>query len=644
MIKGLYNRWSSVHIAVRAVILVAVSVLLALLIELFFNIKTLSLDASDKGIRSIEPDALTTENITRDSDGALLCDGESAAITFNVDGYVDRIIVDYEKDGYFSQSISAEYINAYGEKETKEYDDRAPMWLKSSSHNIRQYVDNITLKLNNDDGSLKITGIRIDNRACFNFHRFMLFALGFTALCMVVLFRKTIASKVEIGFAIVAFSAGLSMIIAMPLVRVGFDEETHLRNSYLLSIGAQTANDAQVWDMLNTSDANHPLIYADTAEEYGRFLEYLNENCNYYGTEDEESYTVTPRHTSGISTFAYVFMSLAINIARAFKLGFGYIYIIARLANLLTYVTVMFFAIKILRKGKILMALIGLMPTAMFMASTVSYDPVVTSFVYLGMSYIINNIIYDDCKGRWWQFALAACAVGYGCLAKAVYAPLLIMGFFIPKSHFRDDKTRRIVKAGFAAAIILLVMTFVLPVLMGASGGDTRGGDTSNSGQLQMILSHPFAYAGLLIKSIWSKLVYYTIGTETLDMMCYMGAGNAIFAIDALLTFVVFTHSDGEKTMTVKAKAGVLISLFVTTALIWTALYLAYTPVGVADSISGVQGRYFIPLLFPLFMLFSFKGIKVNLRRDRYNCLVLAGIGAILFWEIYRQILTACSF
>ena len=35
--------------------------------------------------------------------------------------------------------------------------------------------------------------------------------------------------------------------------------------------------------------------------------------------------------------------------------------------------------------------------------------------------------------------------------------------------------------------------------------------------------------------------------------------------------------------------------------LIWTALYLDYTPVG-ASSIDGVQARYYTPLLFPILL------------------------------------------
>ena len=641
MFRRIYSKWSKIHIALRAAILIAVSVMLALLIELFFNIKAIS----NNDVRSISMDTVTAQNMHRDQDGAYVFDTEGAgSLVFDAGGYTGVLIVEYDKEeSYFSQNISVEYINAYGRTETESLQDRAPLWLKRSSHNIRRNATRITLGFDYD-ASLRIKNITIDNTPYFNVHRFMLFALGFTAAALLVLLRKIIASKVETGFAIVAAAAGLALIISLPLVRVGFDEETHLRNTYLLSISSETRNDDEVWDMLNASEANHPLKYTDTAMEYHEFLEYLNDNCNYYGTEDTENYTVTPRHTSSISTFAYVFMALAINIAKAFKLGFGYIYIIARLTNLIVYVTVMYFAIKILRKGKILMALIGLLPTALFTASTVSYDPVVTAFIMLGMSYIINNLIYDDCNGKWWQFALAACAMGYGCLAKAVYAPLMLMVLFIPKSHFRDDRTRRIVKGGFIAAMVLLILTFVLPLLIGGGGGDSRGGDTSNAGQLQMLLAHPVAYAGLLLKSIWSKLVYYTIGSETVDMMAYLGTGNAVFAIDALLAFTMFTHSQDSAGLHRGRRIGVAFSLFAATSLIWTALYLAYTPVGVAGSIAGVQGRYFIPLLFPLFMLVPAEKITAHFNRQWYNLFVLGMEGAIVFWEIYRQVLTVCSF
>ena len=45
------------------------------------------------------------------------------------------------------------------------------------------------------------------------------------------------------------------------------------------------------------------------------------------------------------------------------------------------------------------------------------------------------------------------------------------------------------------------------------------------------------------------------------------------------------------------------IMLFGIIVLIWTAMYLSFTPVGLSK-INGVQPRYYIPLMYPLMILF----------------------------------------
>jgi uncharacterized membrane protein len=55
---------------------------------------------------------------------------------------------------------------------------------------------------------------------------------------------------------------------------------------------------------------------------------------------------------------------------------------------MLMYVIVVFFAIRKLPKGKLIMSAIALMPTPMYLACTISYDTVVTSFLFLGMAYM----------------------------------------------------------------------------------------------------------------------------------------------------------------------------------------------------------------------------------------------------------------
>ena len=70
MFKKIYGKWSKIHIALRGAILIAVSVILALLIELFFNIRELNNDY----VRNIPTEKITAVNMHRDTDGAYVFD------------------------------------------------------------------------------------------------------------------------------------------------------------------------------------------------------------------------------------------------------------------------------------------------------------------------------------------------------------------------------------------------------------------------------------------------------------------------------------------------------------------------------------------------------------------------------------------
>ena len=51
--------------------------------------------------------------------------------------------------------------------------------------------------------------------------------------------------------------------------------------------------------------------------------------------------------------------------------------------------------------------------------------------------------------------------------------------------------------------------------------------------------------------------------------------------------------------------------------LIWSALYLSYSPVG-ATHISGVQPRYYYPLMLPLMLLLGNKRCVIDISQDGY--------------------------
>ena len=64
--------------------------------------------------------------------------------------------------------------------------------------------------------------------------------------------------------------------------------------------------------------------------------------------------------------------------------------------------------------------------------------------------------------------------------------------------------------------------------------------------------------------------------------------------------------------------------------LIWTALYLSFTPVGLGH-INGVQARYYIPLLLLIATLSFNNKIKLKMTQKCYNVIIIT-MGIIVVW------------
>lgn len=628
---------------IRLLLVIFVAVVLAFIVELGFQFKVINLNQSRKGNIKVDISDCKTSDLDKNDNGTLsLKAGESGTISFAVNGYVDRLVVSYDSKGVFTENVTVEYRNMYGKSETKEISDVNPVYLNESVINIRKNVYNITLKISDNPYDITIKGITVRNVAVINWIRVFYFILGFISLGMIVVLRDVIVKKVQIAFAIVAGAVGLSFVISMPLVRVGFDEEAHFRNSFILSVEGTTVENETLWNMLNTVDENHPAVRTGSYEEYKAFYNYLNKYA-LYRDNGKEPFRTTARTTSGMASFAYIFMALGMSVARLFRMGFANIYILGRLINLTTYVVVMYFAIKNIKKGKLLLAVIGLMPTITFLSASISYDPVVISFIALGLSYFLNGLVEDE-EINWKNYILGCGFLGFGCLAKAIYAPLFLIGLLYPATKFKDKKTKNIMKSGYVVCFLVLLATAVLPMALGKDGGDNRGGDTSHVGQLSYMFSNLIGYFGLMFKSIGHELQSFSVGTAALDELYFFGAGHFIVLIDVLLALVVFTQgSDG---FLYKKKDRILIPvfLFMIVALIWTSLYMAFTEPGIASVINGVQGRYFIPILFLGCSLFATPKIKCEWDKTKFYPTVFMIMSAILSFEIYSQvILNSCG-
>ena len=617
---------------VKIIILVAVSIAFSLFVELIANWKLMRLDSSQAG-------------------RVISCNETADGYEVGIEGYVEKLIIDFTcKDAaYFT--VDVELLNKFGYQDTKTIDDKNSAFMDFSVVDIGAVVKKITIAPYEAADYMEmpvITGVQIKNVAAVNGYRMAFVILLILTPGLLILFREYLAKHIEVAFLIIALSAGCFMTASLPVTRVGWDEDTHLKGAFLLNYTGHFSFNQFTQDYIISFFNNNPFEHSVGIEELSESYKVVNELSRIH--EGDTVYT-TGIHHSGFATFSYMFMGFTFTICKLFKIPLGTSIMLVRFTDLFMYIALIFFAIRKLPKGKLLMAAIALMPTPLYIACTASYDTTVTGFMYLGLAYLFAPIL-EERQITWKEFWIYLFAVGFACIPKAVYIPIILLGLFAPHKCFKDKKTEKVMKSIIVLACIVGLSTFVLPTLISpADTGDTRAGDTSHSRSMAIILSQPFDFAVLLLKRIKETFCDYTLGSSSLDLMAYMGRGTGTFFI---IIYLVLLTATGENTELVKDANGsrtygfrpyfkyiLWVLTFGVVCLIWVAMYMAYTVVGRYD-IDGVQGRYYIPFLFPVLFTLSFNKIQVAYDRKKYSLVCLLVSTAIIFFAIGQLILPSC--
>ena len=651
---------------IRLAIVLAASLFMASAVELFCNIKLMRLPSDIKGVQNIsfEKTVFDASDLTEgDPENGLEYRPHEEYLTYQgmecyylePDGYVNKLVLNYKNASaaYFDIIVLCE--NRFGYLESWTTKDNNPIYISESTVNIDKNAKAVWIipKNNNTpqyDNDVELLNVGIRNVAVFNYFRFLFVLLMVLCAGVIIVFRNAISAHLEYGFLTVGLCAGIIFCLAMPLSRVGWDEETHLRSVYWLDITGSYEYNCFLHNYIDGGAENLPFEYSTSYEEYQHVFDRVNELST-----PSESDPAASHHwgTSGFATFSYFFMAITCNICKLAGVPFAYTYILLRLTNMLMYVIVVFFAIRKLPKGKLIMSAIALMPTPMYLACTISYDTVVTGFLFLGMAYIFY-LMFTEKKITWWEYLVFVIAMAYGSSRKSIYIPLILLGVFLPHRIFKDKKQEKIMKAGIVLVLLVILSTFVLPAIFSPSAeGDLRGGTTSHAGQMSAVFSNPVGYAALLLSTMWQHLWDFGIGTPALDFMAYLGAGSMTYVIVIYLVAVtitsentVYVQNDKKKWiaqgMPVWLKAMIYFLVFGVMCLIWTSMYISYTEVG-KTTMAGVQGRYYIPLLFPVMFTLSFNKVNTNWNKMRYNMTCMLVSAFIIFYSIWEILIRQCS-
>ncbi len=610
------------------ILLPVVAALVMFAVEVCFQLPLLRLNDAEKGdialdITTFRHENAAAEDYAEDESSEEFYDEEEEtdASVINLTGEGDLLTIPYE--GYvheltlYGTSSDGQYYTVTCTLEDGSTCTAQSAFMDSLGEDtivIDRRVTSMTVEFSMWEVSL--TGAAIHNGFCLNWNRMLLVGLSAACLYLLLAFRKAMGKRQELAFLAVALCIGFYLSIGLPTnVSLTFDDQTHAGRIFLLSTwpNGKITEDATLLE--NFSWCFHledsPLHKLDTQRDEAAFYHQMSNRT----AEAEDA--PTDIHWS-FSDVGYLASALGARIGKTLGVTFPVQIIFARVFNMLLYVLVCYFAVKKLRRFKMVMACAALYPSAMFQACTLSYDATGTALCYLGIALVMDAIM--DSKTRLtWQRALGIMlAFVLGSLTKIVYIPMLLLALLLPRSKFATNAQR----VAFKCMIIVLTLAVVGSMAVSVFGGsvalrDTKSDAADTAGQFAFIFSHPLTYLGYFFSTIFNGFSNYFVDTVRV-LWGYTGACSGFFSYLhlGLVLFTAFTDNDPSLNQHLdwKKRLAMLIFAGMSIGMVFTTLYVAFSAVGVND-FNGVQARYMLPVMPLLLMLLSPEGIKNQMRR-----------------------------
>lgn len=418
--------------------------------------------------------------------------------------------------------------------------------------------------------------------------------------------------KLEKIFLICALFFGSLYIIICPLF-TGSDEHNHYYRIYELSdmklltpiqdniIGGNLPRALVDCFVLDKEPANRNLYikYQDLNEMLKVKID--KKDTIKYGTNYQTEYV----NASIYSPFQYLPHIIGFIIGKITNSPY-LIGIFGRITNLLIFVALAYHAIKIIPKGKLFYFTILLSPVVLSGASTLSCDAFTNSLVLLFIAYLMRYLKDDkkiDKKTKIGLFVISA----FISVCKIVYLPIILLIFMIPSNRFKNKKDKNIYTISMIVTGIILNMIWM----------------KFTNPYFEIYYANSKAQEIFIFKNLirYILIVFNTYGNIIFSLFENMFVGKQMYhtglqfpTLLSLLYIIfvflsLFNENRGLKLKKIQCYGIVCVQLIII-ALITTALYIQCTATfaGVGyDEVVGIQGRYFIPLLFLLPFIINLK-------------------------------------
>lgn len=625
-------------ICLKIVFVVSISVIMAFLLEVFWFNKNAIFKETFWHNYKINSEKYTNVRIDDESVDRIV------SITFENPTFINKVFIEAVENKDIPYGIWILYENNFGVLEEDVLNDSILASFGIGVSRIDKSVKEIAV-VYSEEYSGDVSTISIKNEVDINKYRWLFWTVCIGLICSIGIFSELLQSKLELFFAIAALSLGGMIIVYSGSSFSCWDEPFHYRNVLGWSYDEEEiVSEADFIIMSYESPA------FNSKEEKEMAISYLNKKDETLIKQRKVTEFIQYNYRS------YYIRGLALKVGRFLGMNFNQLYMWGKFCGLFIYIGVIYIAIKKAVIGKLAIGVLSLLPTPLFIASSYSYDSDVFCFLVLAVVLIINEYVEFAKEIDVKRISCILFVTIWGCFSKMIYAPVILLLLLFPKSKFVNGKQRCIFTIGVILIFFVMMSTFVLPAITNTVisnndfMGDIRGGNTSLAMQMKSILLHPVEYIKILLKSIMSLENFRNLGTVEGDgfsilvlmLLNYsvLGCMNEKYLVllIPLLAFVMWVRNEGTEYICLPTyiKRIIAIIIFSIVCLIWTALYLSFTPVG-ESRIQGVQARYYLPLVYPLGILCYNNKLKIACSVVRQNQIIMGVVILIELIGIYNN-------
>lgn len=264
---------------------------------------------------------------------------------------------------------------------------------------------------------------------------------------------------------------------------------------------------------------------------------------------------------------------------------------LVRLFALAAATVLVYLALSLLPARRLSIAAVALLPVFVSQCASASVDAVVLPVLLLVCAYLLSD--WRQSLGARQRLALDACAaLAVGGFKVGVYAPLLLLA----ASRGEGRLLRRLGYGALLAAVALGAAALwqgLFWMLAGRPPAISREGNPA--AQLAFLAGTPLAFPRAFYHAVLAEGGAW--GKGMVGILGWLAVSLPSAAYPAFGALLVCAGARGRRLAL--ARAGALLVLFacaLAVLLIGAAEYVAWTAPG-SDAVSGVQGRYFVPVL-----------------------------------------------